>query len=150
MLKKFKKFKETLIKESKSRLVIKNFLTSRIKLLNKFYLRIGFKKWKESITVITNENNNSQNAIENINNYYINNDNNEYSFEEFEAYDDDDETDIKINSKMNNNKTNNSIKIDNDELANFVSSSKVSNSWREKVINSRKALQNKVEKQTNK
>jgi len=150
VLKKFKKFKETLIKESKSRLVIKNFLTSRIKLLNKFYLRIGFKKWKESITVITNENNNSQNAIENINNYYINNDNNEYSFEEFEAYDDDDETDIKINSKMNNNKTNNSIKIDNDELANFVSSSKVSNSWREKVINSRKALQNKVEKQTNK
>ena len=149
MLKKFKKFKATLIKESKSRLVIKNFLTSRIKLLNKFYLRIGFKKWKESITVITNENDNSQNAIENINNYYFNNDNNEYSFEEFEAYDDDDETDIKINSKMNNNKTNNSIKIDNDELTNFVSS-KVSNSWREKVINSRKALQNKVEKGINK
>ena len=148
MLKKFKKFKETLIKESKSRLVIKNFLTSRIKLLNKFYLRIGFKKWKESITVITNENDNSQNAIENISNYYINNNNNEYSFEEFEAYDDDDETDIKINSKMNNNKTN--IKIDNDELTNFVSSSKVSNSWREKVINSRKALQNKVEKGSNK
>jgi len=148
VLKKFKKFKETLIKESKSRLVIKNFLTSRIKLLNKFYLRIGFKKWKESITVITNENDNSQNAIENISNYYINNNNNEYSFEEFEAYDDDDETDIKINSKMNNNKTN--IKIDNDELTNFVSSSKVSNSWREKVINSRKALQNKVEKGSNK
>lgn len=137
MLKKFKRFKELLVKESKDKLEIKKILTSRLKFLHKFHIQVGFKRWKEAITIDENENSHI-NTIAYIANY---NDGNEYSFEDFEVYDDDydDDTNMKINTKIN--ATKNVTKVHNGHSSNISSKSTI---WREKVINSRKALQDKI------
>jgi hypothetical protein len=102
------------------------------------FLKYGIAdSMKEAITIDENENSHI-NTIAYIANY---NDGNEYSFEDFEVYDDDydDDTNMKINTKIN--ATKNVTKVHNGHSSNISSKSTI---WREKVINSRKALQDKI------